>query len=177
MIYTSDLKEVKEFGLAKSVMYNFVLSIFITLALAVVAIYALGLRLDVVLSDSMSPVFYKDDIVIIRAFDDYKVGDIIEYQLSDVSNPVTHRIESKTGTGANAKYVTKGDANSNEDKSTIEHKDIKGKVIMIINNGGSIYKGVKDNYFLLIDILLGLWVLSSTLTNESEMRKHDIAKV
>ena len=76
---TSDIKDVKEFGLAKSVLYNFVLSIFITLALAVVAIYAFGLRLDVVLSDSMSPVFYKDDIVIIRAYDDYKVGDILAH--------------------------------------------------------------------------------------------------
>ena len=78
MKYTSDIKEVKEFTLAKSMLYNFVLSIFITLALAVIAIYAFGLRLDVVLSDSMSPEFYKDDIVIVRAYDDYKVGDIIE---------------------------------------------------------------------------------------------------
>ena len=176
MRYTSDLKEVKEFGLAKSVLYNFVLSIFITLALAVIAIYAMGLRLDIVLSDSMSPVFFKDDMVIIRAFDDYKVGDIIEYQLSDVSKPVTHRIVAKEGVGKNAKFETQGDASGSSEKY-IPFSAVKGKVIMIINNGGTIYKAVKDNYFLFIDILLGLWVLSSTLSNESEMRRHDIAKV
>ena len=177
MKYTSDIKEVKEFGLAKSVLYNFVLSIFITLALAVIVIYALGLRLDVVLSDSMSPVFYKDDIVIIRQYDDYKIGDIVEYQMDKVSKPVTHRIISKEGTGKAAVYRTKGDAAGSEDFSTIKHNQINGKVISIIEDGNLTYEFIKSNYFLFIDILLGIWVLSSTLSSENEMRKHNIAKV
>lgn len=75
MKYTSDIKEIKEFSIVKSVVYNFVLSIFITLVLAVLAIYIFGLRLDIVLSDSMSPEFYKDDIVVVRQYDEYNVGD------------------------------------------------------------------------------------------------------
>lgn len=176
MIYTSELKEIKEFKLAKSVLYNFVLSIFITLALAVVTIYAFGLRLDVVLSDSMSPTFYKDDIVIIRQYNEYKVGDIVEYQLSDISKPVSHRIVEKIGTGKLAEYRTQGDANSTAEDYTINHDQINGKVISIIEDGNLIYQFVKSNYFLFIDIILGIWVLSSTLTNEKEMRKHNIAK-
>lgn len=177
MNYTSDIKDVKEYGLAKSVLYNFVLSIFITLALAVIAIYAFGLRLDVVLSDSMSPVFYKDDIVVIRECNDYKIGDIVEYQVSELSKPVTHRIIEKEGTGKNAVYRTKGDASSASESYTITHAQINGKVISIIEDGNLMYQFVKTNYFLFIDILLGIWVLTSTLTNESEMRRHDIAKV
>lgn len=177
MKYTSDIKEVKEYGLAKSVLYNFVLSIFITLALAVVAIYAFGLRLDVVLSDSMSPVFYKDDIVVVRAYDDYKVGDIVEYQVSELSKPVTHRIIGKTGSGKNATFETKGDASSSSDLSSISYKQINGKVISIIEDGNLTYEFIKTNYFLFIDILLGIWVLTSTLSNENEIRKHNIAKV
>lgn len=176
MNYTSEMKDVKEFKLAKSVLYNFVLSIFITLALAVIAIYAFGLRLDVVLSDSMSPVFYKDDIVIIRAYDDYKIGDIVEYQVGKLSKPVTHRIIEKTGSGKNAVYTTQGDATKSSD-SPIAHAQINGKVISVIENGNHIYEFFKSNYFLFIDILLGVWVLSSTLTNEKEMRSHNIAKV
>lgn len=176
MLYTSELKEIKEFKLARSVMYNFVLSIFITLALVVVAIYAFGLRLDVVLSDSMSPTFYEDDIVVIREYDEYKVGDIVEYQLSDISKPVTHRVVEKVGTGKSAEYRTKGDANIQSEKYFITHDQINGKVITIINDGNLIYEFVKTNYFLFIDIILGIWVLSSTLTNEREMRKHNIAK-
>ena len=175
MKYTSDIKEIKEFGLARSVAYNFVLSIFITLALAVIAVYAFGLKLDIVLSDSMSPVFYKDDIVIIKAFDDYQVGDIIEYQLSNVSKPVTHRIIEKQGTGANAVFVTQGDA-SGSSEAGIEYRFVNGKVVGIIEDGNNTYEFVKSNYFLFIDIILGVWVLSSTLSNEREMRKHNIAK-
>lgn len=175
MKYTSDIKEVKEFGLAKSVVYNFVLSIFITLALAVIAIYALGLRLDIVLSDSMAPTFKKHDIVIVRAYDDYKVGDIIEYQISQVSKPVTHRIVEKVGSGKSATFVTKGDATGASEEN-IPFSAVKGKVIDVVEDGEKIYDFIKSNYFLLIDIILGIWVLTSTLSSEHEMRKHNIAK-
>lgn len=176
MKYTSDMKEVKEFGIAKSFAYNLVLSIFLTLAVAVVAIYAFGLKLDVVLSDSMSPTFYKDDIVVIRAYDDYKVGDMIEFKLSATANPVTHRVVSKTGSGKNAVYTTKGDANGKDALESVKASQVNGKVISIIEDGNHIYEFIKSNYFLFIDILLGVWVLSSTLSAEKEMRKHNIAK-
>lgn len=169
------MKEVKEFGLAKSFIYNFVLAVFITLALGVVAVYALGLRLDIVLSDSMSPVFYKDDIIILRQYDDYKVGDIIEYQLGTVSKPVTHRITEKVGSGKTAVYTTQGDASGGEERN-IPYSAVKGKVIDIVEDGGLAYKFMKTNYFLFIDIVLGVWVLSSTISSEREMRKHNIAK-
>lgn len=176
MKYTSDIKEIKEFGLARSVLYNFVLSVFITLVLAVIAIYALGLRLDIVLSDSMYPVFREHDIVIVMPFDDYNVDDIIEFQYSKVTEPVSHRIIEKIGSGKTAKFITKGDAVGIEDAATIEYSQINGKVISIIENGENIYNFMKSNYFLLIDIILGIWVLTSTLSNEREMRKHNIAQ-
>ena len=176
MNYTSNVKQIKEFSLAKSVLYNIVLSIFITLALAVISIYAFGLKLDIVLSDSMSPEFYKDDIVIVRAYNEYNVNDIIEFQLSGTSKPVTHRIISKTGTGKNAIFVTKGDANSESDRQEVKFSQVNGKVISVIENGNNIYQFIKSNYFLFIDIILGIWVLTSTIGGEIEMRKHNIAK-
>ena len=176
MKYTSTIKDNSEYELAKNVLYNLVLSIFITLSLAVIIVYSLRLRLDVVLSDSMSPVFYKDDIVVVRAYDEYNEGDIIEYQISEVTKPVTHRIVQKIGSGKQASFVTQGDANGQSD-GTIAYSQIKGKVIGVIEDGNLLYKFVKDNYFLLIDILLGIWVLTSTLNGESEIRKHNIAKV
>ena len=125
----------------------------------------------------MSPEFYKDDIVIIRAYDDYKVGDIVEYQMDKVSKPVTHRITAKEGYGSTATFTTKGDASSAEDVAVIKYSQINGKVISVIEDGNQTYQFIKSNYFLFIDILLGVWVLTSTLSNENEMRKHNIAKV
>lgn len=176
MKYTSAIKDIKETELAKRVLYNLVLSIFITLALAVLAVYIFRLRLDVVLSDSMSPEFYKDDIVVVRAFDEYNEGDIIEYQISAIAKPVTHRIVEKIGSGKSATFITKGDANGKSD-GVITYSQINGKVIAVIEDGNVFYEFIKSNYFLLIDILLGVWVLTSTLNNEHEMRKHNIAKV
>ena len=176
MKYNSAIKDNKEYELAKNVLYNLVLSIFITLALAVVVVYALKLRLDVVKSDSMSPVFYKHDIVVVMAYDDYNEGDIIEYQISEISTPVTHRIVQKIGSGKSATFVTKGDANGQSD-GTISYNQINGKVVAVVEDGDLIYEFIKSNYFLLIDILLGVWILTSTLSSEMEIRKHNIAKV
>lgn len=176
MKYSSTIKDSKEYDLAKSLLYNLALSVFITLALTVIIVYALKLRLDVVQSDSMSPVFYKDDIVVVRAYDEYNVGDIIEYQITELTTPVTHRIVEKKGSGKNATFVTQGDANGNSD-GAIAYSQINGKVIAVIEDGNLIYEFVKSNYFLLIDILLGVWVLTSTINTESEIRKHNIAKV
>lgn len=175
MKYSSDIKEIKEFSLAKSVVYNFVLSVFITLVLGVILIYALHLRLDIVLSDSMAPEFYKKDIVIVKPCDDYDVGDIIEYQRSTGGDPVTHRVIKKTGKGATAVYVTQGDATDNPDPD-IAASMVNGKVIMVVEDGEQVYDFIKENYFLFIDIILGVWVLSATLSGEMEMRKHNIAK-
>lgn len=175
MRYSSDVKEVKEFTMARSVMYNLVLSIFITLVLGVIAIYVFSLRLDIVLSDSMAPTFYKDDIVVIKPCNDYKVGDMIEFRTA-AKEPVCHRITQKTGSGNSAVYITKGDNNNNNDLSTVSASSINGKVIIIVEDGKNIYDFIKSNYFLFIDIILGIWVLSATLTGESEMRKHDIAR-
>ena len=176
MEYSSDIKEIKEWRLAKLLMYNFVLSIFITLALGVALVGILNLRLDIVLSDSMYPVFKEHDIVVVREYDDYKIGDMVEYQVTPESKPVTHRIVEKTGSGANAIYRTKGEANEEAEPYTINDKQINGKVIGIIFDGEHIYDFIKSNYFLFIDIVLGVWVLSSALNGEAEMRKHNIAK-
>ena len=176
MKYTSTIKDSKEYGLVKNILYNLVLSIFIILAISVLIVYILGLKLDVVLSDSMNPVFYKNDIVVVRPCAEYNEGDIIEYQLGYSSIPVTHRIVEKIGSGKSAVFITKGDANTPTD-GEIPYSCVKGKVVAIIENGNFMYEFVKNNYFLLLNILLGFWVLTATLVGELEISKHNIAKV
>lgn len=176
MKYTSTIKDSKEYGLIKNILYNLVLSVFITLTVSVLAVYIFRLRLDIVLSNSMNPVFYKDDIVVVQPCDDYNEGDIIEYQLTKSSMPVSHRIVKKIGSGENSMFVTKGDANPNTD-GMIPYACVKGKVIAIIEDGNLLYEFIKNNYILLLDILLGVWVLVTTLVGEIEINKHNIAGV
>lgn len=177
MNYYSNAKSVKEFEILKSFVYNIVLSIFITLVVGILLVFSFKLRMDIVVSPSMTPKIMVDDVVVVRKVDDYKVNDIIEFQYSNLSKPVTHRIvEIRTNSAGQVEYVTKGDAVSSEDFSTITKDNINGKVIYIWKEGGKKYEFFKSNYFLFIDILVGVWVLSSVLRSEKEMSKHNIAK-
>lgn len=178
MDYCSNVKINKEFEILKSFVYNLVLAVFITILLGVVGIFAFNLRMDIVETGSMTPAIMIDDVVVIRKMDEYKTGDIIEFKYNEVSKPVTHRITNITTDANGVKlYTTKGDAGYSTDLAEITIDKINGKVIYIWEGGGKVYNFVKSNYFLFIDILVGLWVLSSVLRGEIEMSSHNIAKV
>ena len=79
------------------------------------------------MSDSMNPVFKKNDIIIIQEQNEYKVGDIVAY-IADDGNIVTHRIIEKNENG----FYTKGDNNNTKDKTLIHSNSIIGKFKTIL---------------------------------------------
>lgn len=86
-----------------------------------------GLEVLIVKSNSMNPIIYKDDIVVIKKQDEYEIGDIISYK--DVQgNTITHRIIEKN----EDVYCTKGDNNNTKDDIPIHIENIQGKVISIL---------------------------------------------
>ncbi len=85
-----------------------------------------GIEALIVKSNSMSPIFSKNDIIIIKEQNEYKVGDIVAY--NNNGEIITHRIIEKNGN----EFYTKGDNNNAKDKSPICINDIKGKVIFIL---------------------------------------------
>ena len=172
MNYNSELKVFKEWEITKKVVYNLVLSMFITLVLLVITINIFGLRLDEVLSDSMYPVFSDQDIVVIKPQDDYEIGDIIEYKKGNTL--VTHRIVAYDET--TGLYTTRGEHYGAADDVSISKSQINGKVIAVWFNGRQIYHIVKENYLLIIALVFGAWVVSSTLSSELERRSHNILK-
>lgn len=86
-----------------------------------------GIEVLTVKSNSMSPIFRKQDIIIIQEQNEYKVGDIITYE-ANTGELVTHRIIEKTENG----FYTKGDNNNTKDEKQITQKDIIGKVVYIL---------------------------------------------
>lgn len=90
----------------------------------------LPLRLLVVKSNSMFPNLEKNDVILIKKCNDYKVNDIITYSYEDYL--ITHRIIEKNDEG----FITKGDNNNSQDNDLVKLKDIKGKVILKINRKG-----------------------------------------
>ncbi|MDD3753149.1 MAG: signal peptidase I [Methanobacterium sp.] len=110
------------------------------------AIILLGLilaqHLNVVVSGSMEPVFYRGDVVIIEKtnfmgisemdVEDLKIGDIIIYDATWFAEPVIHRIIGiKQGSDGKKYYITKGDNNSKADPALVSGAQVKAKVIAI----------------------------------------------
>jgi signal peptidase len=88
--------------------------------LALGAHYFLGVRLHVVLSDSMRPTFKSGDLLVTRSVPTagLGVGDVPVLLRADVDGPVAHRIIEVEHTGTTT-LVTKGDANSSSDPALV----------------------------------------------------------
>jgi len=104
----------------------------------------LAQHLNVVVSGSMEPVFYRGDVVVIEKTNflgiqevnpsDLKVGDIIIYHANWFPEPVIHRIISiQTGSDGQTYYVTKGDNNPKPDPSLVSTSQVHAKVVSLGN--------------------------------------------
>lgn len=102
-------------------------------------------HMNVVVSGSMEPVFYRGDIVLvekanflgIHEFDPNEIqkGEIVIYDATWFSEPVIHRvIDVRTNNTTGQKYyVIKGDNNPNPDPDPVYPSQIIAKVITLGN--------------------------------------------
>ncbi len=117
-----------------------ILSYFVIILVGVL----LAQHLNVVVSGSMEPTFYRGDVVVIEQADfigfhemdaeNLKIGDIVIYDATWFEEPVIHRIISiKQGSDGKTYYVTKGDNNSNADPALVSVDQVKAKVVTVGN--------------------------------------------
>ena len=174
MNYSRNHKTIKEWELAKTIVYNLSLSLFFTLLLVVVSMKVFGFRLDEVLSDSMAPVFTRQDIIVVVPQDSYKIGDIVEYRGTLGGKPanVTHRViayDKATDT-----YTFQGETNSGIE--LVAGKNCVGKQVAIWHNGRFVYGMFNNNFELILTMVIAAWGLSTILANEKEIARHDITR-
>lgn len=117
-------------------------------AIIIVAI-VLAQHLNVVVSGSMEPVFYRGDVVVVEKVNflglheidptNLNVGDIVIYHATWFPEPVIHRIIVK-GTTPDGKlyYQTKGDNNPTPDPTIVYPQQVDAKVISFGQNPGQI---------------------------------------
>lgn len=114
-----------------------------------------GYRLFVITSDSMSPTFNEDDMIFVKTTNNYEIGDIITYKVSNNEIPITHRIIEKYDDNS---FLTKGDNNSFADPTPVSKDNIIGEMVYLIPDiGRGIEITRKIRYILLILIVLLLW--------------------
>ena len=107
MNYNDEILENKAFNIFKQVLFDIVLAICIMLAIALIFVYGFKFRPYEVLSDSMYPVFKTGDMIIVKAQDNYEVGNIIKYNLE--GKAVTHRLIAVKEYNGVKYYITHGD--------------------------------------------------------------------
>ena len=116
-----------------------------------IAIIIIGIilaqHLNVVVSGSMEPVFYRGDVVLVEKANflglnefntsDVNVGDIVVYAATWFPEPVIHRvIYNGTTPEGQLYYVTKGDNNPGPDPVVVYPNQIEEKVVTLGGNPG-----------------------------------------
>jgi signal peptidase len=113
--------------------------------IAYLVIIVIGLivaqHMNVVVSESMEPVFYRGDIVVvekvnflgINEFDPntVEVGDIVVYNANWFPNPVIHRVINKTNINGTEYFIIKGDHNKVSDPLPALPSQVTERVVKI----------------------------------------------
>lgn len=91
----------------------------------------LGYEKDYVNSWPVANGFNVGDMPIVKAKDEYKVGDVVVYSVEGINAPIIHRIIKTNDDGT---YQTKGDNNSGQlnYEFGVKMEQINGRVIFII---------------------------------------------
>ncbi|MBQ9025371.1 MAG: signal peptidase I [Methanobrevibacter sp.] len=108
-------------------------------AIILVVVLILAQHLNVVVSGSMEPVFYRGDIVAIEKADffglhefnasEVEVGDIVVYNAEWFDQPVIHRIIRIAEINGTTMYVIKGDNNNRTDPYYVTADQIESRVL------------------------------------------------
>ncbi|MBQ2635706.1 MAG: signal peptidase I [Methanobrevibacter sp.] len=101
-------------------------------------------HLNVVVSGSMEPAFYRGDIVLVEKADflginefnpdDVEVGDVVVYDAKWFDQPVIHRVIRIAEINGTTMYVIKGDNNDSPDPYYVTSDQIKEKVVTFGDN-------------------------------------------
>ena len=135
--------------------------------------HILGIYMFNIVSESMEPTFYKDDLVVVRKCSEkeLKKGDIITFKQEDKT--ISHRIDGITKEKGELKFITKGDNNEVRDQELVEVQDIYGKVLFSIKDVGKVIHYIQNarGFINIVMFIIILFVLISLRDNQKNSRK------
>lgn len=107
--------------------------------LVILGVYSIGANVSLfngyhsylVQSGSMEPNIHIGDVVITHKQAVYYISDAVTFNSPEANRIVTHRI-AEIKEGLIQTFITKGDANREEDEAQITANDVIGKVIFVI---------------------------------------------
>lgn len=141
---------------------------------AVVLTYAaprFGWRVDLVSSNSMSPVFKRGALVVVRPVEPaiVEIGDIIVfYPETYGENPVGHRVVS-VDKGPPLQFRTKGDASAEVDSFKVSAQNLAGRVVFSVPLLGWVAKFLRTVPGLMLGLFIPGLLLLGMLTRDVKM--------
>ena len=116
----------------------------VSYAIILIIVLIAAQHLNVVVSGSMEPAFYRGDIVLVEKADLFgihefdpstvEVGDVVVYDAAWYDQPVIHRIINITDINGTTMYMIKGDNNDIPDPYYVKADQIKEKVVTLGDN-------------------------------------------
>ena len=110
-----------------------------TYAIILIIVLIAAQHMDVVVSGSMEPAFYRGDIVVVQKADfiginefdpeNVQIGDVVVYDAQWFDQPVIHRIIDIKNINGTTMYKIKGDNNNAPDPYYVTSSQIKEKVV------------------------------------------------
>ena len=129
-----------------------------------------GYGVSIVLSGSMEPALSVNDVVLVKACNNYKVGDVVVYHSG--SSLIIHRIAALDGTTV----YTQGDANNAVD-TPFDYDDICGKMIGKWAGGGRIINTIKSPAGTITVLVIALLLLILSYRKENESADAELDKI
>ena len=129
------------------------------LFVALAILIATGLvNARVVLSDSMEPVLFKNDVVFGLSWVTPQPGDLGIYQQRDINGvvqqDVVHRVVTVSEAG---EYLFKGDNNQSADALMVAKSDVKSTVVLSLPGIGSLLTPV--GALAIVGVIGGIWAV------------------
>lgn len=128
----------------------------------------------IVLSGSMEPTIKTGSVVIVKPSESYFIGDVITFAPNGKSKDlVTHRILNIEGEGGNLSYITKGDANEDQDSTPINREFIFGKSQLVIPYAGFVVNYAKTPQGFILFVIIPATII---VYEELKSMKNEIFK-
>lgn len=126
----------------------------------------------VVLSGSMEPTLYKNDLVFVKAFNSYDIDDIVVYQYEN--KLIIHRIIAISSDGSTV--TTKGDANNISDEP-IDISAIKGKMTGKISGFGAFVTFLRSPIVMVAILAVAVTLLILSGRSEKKVQEDETAAI
>lgn len=125
-----------------------------------------GIGVGVVMSGSMEPELSIDDLIIVKASEEYAVGDTVVFQQKNTL--IVHKIISMDG----ETVVTQGTANNTADEP-MHVSLLKGKVVCSIGGVGKVVSVINSPFVTIIIILVAGFLLFQSYRKEDAEKQDD----